>query len=503
MSRLICSLALIASILTQGVSRADEAKEKSKKPAPATEAVSKKATHKVEKGPFKVEVSLKGILESAAMSEVLISPEAFTPENRGQLRVLKALDHGTLVHKGDQLVWLDMERIDQIITDLAKDRALADLSFKLAHEDLNALEKATPIDLAFAERSKKVADEDLKRFLTQDKDFLIKMTDYEFKSAANYLSYAKEELGQLEKMYKASDLTEGTEEIILKRQRDTVERAAFYFKMAEYDRDYVFKVSLPRREVAHKENNVKQTLLLEKTKANLPLLLNQKRLTLDKMTFERQRTIEKLEKFKKDRDTMVVKAPADGILYFGRCVRGHWSSSSMESRLQRGGNLMPDEVILTIVQPRPLFVRATVDEKDFGAVHAGLKGKVVPTPLPDVKLTAQVDKVAPIPLSAGSFEARIKLDSVKEPALMPGMACTVKLISYQKADALTVPASAVFTDEKDEDIHFVYVQGSDDKHTKVYVTPGKKSSTRIEILQGVREGDAVLLEKPAAAKTKS
>ena len=80
---------------------------------------------------------------------------------------------------------------------------------------------------------------------------------------------------------------------------------------------------------------------------------------------------------------------------------------------------------------------------------------------------------------------------------MPGMACTVKLTSYHKSDALTLPSSAVFTDDNDDDIHFVYIQGKDEKPTKAYVTPGKKSGTRIEILQGIREGDEILLEKPA------
>lgn len=524
MSRCSIFLALFVSTLFVLAARADEpGKQTIKTPATLTPAAKpialkpaeakkttptpaavtpKKTTHKVEKGPFKIEVSLKGILESESMREVLISPEAFTPENRGQLRVLKAVEHGTKVHKGDQLVWLDMERLDQIITDLEKDRALAEVSYKLAHEGLASLEKTTPLDLASAKRAKKLADEDLKRFLTQDKDFITQMTKQEMKSATNYLAYAKEELDQLEKMYKSSDLTESTEQIILKRQRDAVQRAAFYLKMAEYDRDLVFNVTLPRREVAYKESNVRQTLALENTKTNLPLLLNQKRLTLEKLKFERERTADKLAKFKRDRDAMVVKASADGIVYFGKCVRGHWSSSSMESRLQRGGNLMPDEVFLTIVQPRPMFVRAAVEEKDFGSVHAGLKGKVVSTALPDMKLSGEVDKVAPIPVSAGSFEARIKLGDFKEPALMPGMACAVKLVTYQKADALTVPTSAVFTDESDEDVHFVYVQGKDKKPTKVYVTPGKKSGTKTEILQGVREGDEVLLEKPADKATK-
>ncbi len=325
-----CSTFLVPVVTAQEGSK--EAPKPKTPPAPA-EAAAKKATYKVEKSAFKVEVSLKGILETESMAEVLLSPEAFTPESRGQFRVLKAVPLGSAVKKGDQLVWLDMERIDQIITDLERDRDLADLSFKLTQEELHALEKSTPIDLAQAERGKKLADEDLKRYLTQDKDYLIKMVHFEVKSAANWLAYAKEELQQLEKMYKASDLTEATEEIILKRQRDAVERATVYLKNAEYERDYILKVSLPRKEVGLKESNIKQTLLLDKTKITLPLLLNQKRLTFDKLKFERERTAEKLQKFKKDRNAMLVKAPADGIVYFGKSVRGHWSSAAAESKL--------------------------------------------------------------------------------------------------------------------------------------------------------------------------
>jgi HlyD family secretion protein len=495
------TLAFASAVLVFVLGADDAPKDKPTKPATPAETAPKKPTHKVEKGPFKVDVTVKGVFESEAMTEVSISPEAFTPENRGQLRVLKALPHGSEVRKGDQVLWLDMERIDLIITDLERDRELADLSFKLAYEDLYVLEKTTPIDLANAERGKKQADEDFKYFLTDEKDYLTKTINYRVKSYADYLSYAKEELQQLEKMYKANDLTETTEEIVLKRQRDQVERYAFYLKQAEIDRDHFFKLSLPRMEESLRENNTKQSLTLEKTKTTLPLLLNQKRLTLNKMKFERERTAEKLAKFKKDRNQMIVKAPVDGIVYYGKCVRGQWSSA-MESRLQRGGNLMADEVILTIVQPRPLFVRASVDEKDLGSVRAGMQGKATPAPLPDVKLPAKVEKVSAIQVTPSHFEARVSVGDFNEPLLMPGMAASVKLIAYQKADALTVPAKAVFTEEDDEDVHYVYLQSKDGKSAKVNVTLGKKSGTKVEIVQGLAAGDVILLEKPTADQKK-
>src|SRR5438874_443082 len=100
---------------------------------------------------------------------------------------MKAVEHGAEVRKGDQLIWFDTERIDTTITDLERDRELADLSFKLAHEDLYALEKSTPLDLAAAERTKRLADEDLKRFFSEEKDYLIRLINYEVKSASDYL----------------------------------------------------------------------------------------------------------------------------------------------------------------------------------------------------------------------------------------------------------------------------------------------------------------------------
>ena len=56
------------------------------------------------------------------------------------------------------------------------------------------------------------------------------------KKAKDYLEYQKEELRQLEKMYGADDLTEETEEIVLKRQRDAVELAIFSLQRARTSR---------------------------------------------------------------------------------------------------------------------------------------------------------------------------------------------------------------------------------------------------------------------------
>jgi multidrug efflux pump subunit AcrA (membrane-fusion protein) len=71
-------------------------------------------------------------------------------------------------------------------------------------------------------------------------------------------------------------------------------------------------------------------------------------------------------------------------------------------------------------------------------------------------------------------------------------------VPYLKAEALTVPSSAVFTDDLDDDKQYVYVPGvGSSAPTKRYVKTGKKTDQKVEILDGLKEGEKVLQQKPS------
>src|SRR5262249_24945327 len=153
---------------------------------------------------------------------------------------------------------------------------------------------------------------------------------------------------------------------------------------------------------------------------------------------------ERLSQLEKDRDMMTVRAPADGVVYHGKCQNGHWSMDA-GGKLQRGGMIAPEETFITIVNSRPKFIRATVEEKELHLLRPGLHGKAVVTGYPDVKLPAELVRISAIPQTPGKFDARIAVQPGQDAgAVTPGMECTVKFVPYQKSDALTVPASAVF-----------------------------------------------------------
>src|SRR5262249_23027930 len=156
---------------------------------------------------------------------------------------------------------------------------------------------------------------------------------------------------------------------------------------------------------------------------------------------------------------------------------------------------------VTVVKSRPLFVRAVVEEKDLPHIHTGSRAKVMPATDTEVKLPAQVERVSAIPITPGNFEARIAVEPGKDAyALMPGMACTVKVVAYGRADAVSVPAAAVFADDLDDDRHYVYLVRKQEKPEKRAVVVGKKAGDRLEILQGLHEGDEILRDKPASGK---
>jgi HlyD family secretion protein len=492
--RLLPLTLLAVAFVGAALAANDEPAAKSKATNPGLGAV-KPPTYKVEKAPFKVEITLKGMFESGAMTEVLIKPEVWGPGMGGGLTVVKAAEAGATVKAGDVLLTLDREKIDRAIRDQEADQQLADLAIRMAELDLPITERSAPLELASAERAKARADEDLRKFLSIDKPLAVESAEFGVRSMAHNLEYVEEELKQLEKMYRKKDLTEETEEIILKRQRNQVDSAKFMLKQTENRRDQTLKVDLPRREQDMKEGVTRANISYEKVRTTSPLGVSQKRLALEKAKYERARGAEKLANLKKDRELFTIKSPAEGIVYYGRCVQGQWpTAAGLVSRLQKGGSIQADEVFMTIVRPWPMTVRAAVEEKDRGLVAAGAACKVTPAALPDVKLAGKIDRVSRVPVG-GSFEAVVTFDAAPGEAIVPGMACTVKAVTYTNPEAVTVPAVAVFDDELNEDQHYVYKVGpkGPEKHV---VTVGKRSGGRAEITSGLSVGDEILLSKP-------
>lgn len=465
-------------------------KDKEKAKLPDGDAL-KPSTVKVEKGPFTFAVVLKGIILSEEATEFSVRPKTWT----GQLVIRKAVDHGSTVKAGDILVEFETEKLDREIRDAKQERDLAQLAIRLAEQELPILEKQGPIDLANAERDFKEATEDMKRFIEIDRKVFIQSAEFMVKSANFSAEYAKDELKQLQKMYRDKDLTEETEQMILKRYKFSVESADLHALLAKIESEFTLKIELPRREQALKAAVEKAEIALSKAREVQPLMLQQKRLTLAHLRYEEVKAKEHLAELELDRAALTVKAPADGLAYHGRFINGQLTSPGGSQGSAPLGNspITPGDVFLTVVSTSKLTIRTEVEEKELSGLKPGLAGRFTPTAFPDKKLPCELIRVTPAPRE-GKFDVRIKMNGKTE-NLVPGMTGSVRLVIAQKKSALTVPSSAVFEDTA-EDIFYVYVPTKDGKHEKKTVKVGITSGDRTEILEGLAAGDEILESKP-------
>jgi HlyD family secretion protein len=444
-------------------------------------------TVKVEKGPLAASVTLKGTIEGDTMAEVSVRLKSWT----GPLIVEQAVEHGVQVKKGDALLTFDAEKITQAVQAAREERELARLTIKQAELELPLLKQQLPLDLQVAEREKKQTADDLQRFLKVEKPHQIEEAQFSVKSSEFSVESAKDELAQLEKMYRDKDLTEETEQVILKRYKFMLESAEHSLRGAQLHTERTLKIDLPRREEAAQLAAAKAELAWERGREQLPLQVRQKALALEKLRFDDNRAQEKLGDLENDLSLMTVKAPAAGVVYYGRYAHGQWSGPQATAFL-KGGTLPANDVVLTIISTGRLFLHAEAEEKESAGLLVGQAARISPTRSPQRKLGGRVHRVAAVP-HGGKFEVLVAQTDQSPEGIVPGLTGTVKIVTSQKENVLHVPSSAVF-DDPDTDAPCVYLPGP--RPQKKTVKIGLVAGDKTEIVDGLAEGEEILSSKP-------
>lgn len=461
--------------------RADEPAKPAEKPAESVAA---------ERGPFEVVLTAKGAFEPVDYTVVEFKPESWAQP----LEIVRVVPHGGRVNAGDPVIEFDTRKLDEAIADLKVELAVGEAALEAARRELPAAEALHPIELAEAERAAKVAAEDLARFIGVEKAAAEEQALFNVRSAEERLKYSREELRQLERMYKDKDLTEDTEEMILQRNRFDVAQAEHSLKRVKEAAEEALTLDIPRRDIGIRRAAEKATISLEKARLVLPLQLAQKKLALAKLEHDRGQSLRRLKSLEIDRTATTVRSPRAGLVYHGRFRDGTWSTAAVTAKAIVGLAVPAAELDFTVLDPDRLQFRAKVEEKDLHLLAAGLAGRVEPTGYPDTEVPVTLGPFVPVPRDA-TFEAVFSAaPKPGGPRLLPGMTGALRCVVARRADAITLPSSAVFRD--DDGSRHVYAIGTDGKGTKKTVKAGLTTGGRTEILEGLAAGDRVRATKP-------
>jgi HlyD family secretion protein len=184
-----------------------------------------------------------------------------------------------------------------------------------------------------------------------------------------------------------------------------------------------------------------------------------------------------------------IRAPIAGTVL----TRDVEVGSPVSSILNLGANAT---LVMTIGDIDQVFVRGRVDEADIGRVRHGQPARIRVETFKDKTFNGRVTQISPMGVekdNVTNFEVRVSIDNPGK-ELKANMTANAEIVLEEHANALIVPEAAVTYDAQKNAFVSVVSPGAKNGRKKVQVKVGVGNGTKIEVLDGLKAGDKVILQ---------
>src|SRR3954469_12493133 len=166
--------------------------------------------------------------------------------------------------------------------------------------------------------------------------------------------------------------------------------------------------------------------------------------------------------------------------------------SAVSSILNLGAN---GTLVMTLGDIDQVFVRGKVDEADIGRVRLGQPARIRVETFKEKTFAGRVTQISPMGVekdNVTNFEVRVSIDNPGK-ELKANMTANAEIVLEEHADALIVPEAAITYDAQKNAFVEVVAPGTKTGRKKVAVKLGVGNGTKIQILDGLKQGDKVIL----------
>jgi membrane fusion protein (multidrug efflux system) len=161
------------------------------------------------------------------------------------------------------------------------------------------------------------------------------------------------------------------------------------------------------------------------------------------------------------------------------------------------GVLGTDSLIITLDDLKKIVIDIKVPENFVGILKSRLKAEISSTAF-DKKFSGSIGSVSSrVDPSTRSILARVIVDNSKF-EIIPGQLLTVKII-YDEVQQIGVPESSVTIQGKTSFVYVVNGETVDKKNIQI----GKRNFGKVSVLDGVSEGDQIVVEGVSKVRDKS
>ncbi|MEE2889422.1 MAG: efflux RND transporter periplasmic adaptor subunit [Planctomycetota bacterium] len=205
---------------------------------------------------------------------------------------------------------------------------------------------------------------------------------------------------------------------------------------------------------------------------------------------------EELEREQYDIERMTIVAPSEGVVFYGNPDR------TWEDDIRVGENVYFNRVILTLPDPSEMAVSINIHEADIDKIAEGMSAVTRSDVQKDRVFHGEVIKIDSV-ANAGNrrwgdqirrFKVEVSLQG-NDLELKPGTSAEVEIHTGDLVDVLYVPLQAVHAEAGK---YYCFLDKASGKE-KTEVSVGRSNDSFLEIVDGLEEGQHVLLYKPESA----
>ena len=195
-----------------------------------------------------------------------------------------------------------------------------------------------------------------------------------------------------------------------------------------------------------------------------------------------------VERAEEELANSTIRAPIRGTVL----TRDVEVGSPVSSILNLGANAT---LVMTVGDIERVFVRGRVDEADIGHVRLDQRARITAESFRERVFNGRVTQISPIGVerdNVTTFEVEVSIENPGR-ELKANMTANAEIVLEELPDSVIVPEAAVSYDaQRNAYVDMVDPQAPDGRR-RVAVTVGIGNGSRTQVLQGVREGDRLIL----------
>jgi len=432
-------------------------------------------------GMIQATIELDGFFEPIDPVEVRLRPKSY----QGALEIKSIAPLGATVKPGELILQIDSAELSRQLAEAENGLLSARANLHKAEADDYLGDQSDALAMQMAQEELANAQAALKWWEDVDGKQLKRSAELAVRNSKNNVEDQSDELDQLRKMYKTEELTSATADIVIKRALRALELAKINQEMAEAREQKVkqFDYNVSRQKLVFAIEQKKQAVDQLKAAQESQRTLRKAAVVSARLNVEKAEA--KVAELKADLEQLTVRAPHEGVVYYGQLVQGAWQNANPKS-LRIGEKLTAGQVVLTLARPGAMRLVVDVPETRVGWIKPGMEARIVPLAYPDAATSGKCQSPLPVgqPKDGGlAYQMLIEPESV-DSRLLAGMKASVRIDAGRAENVLLVPVSAVSRGRVK-----LRIDGKDQWRD---VITGRSDGEYVEIRTGLKQGDQVV-----------